>query len=197
MAGSVASTCRRRGFSLIELMFVLVIMGVVAAVALPRLTLNASRVDAMAQQVRSVLQTAQRTALTRQFDVIVSFDTAAGTIRIVEDSNNTRTIEPSEVRFWRPTGRAEGNRFSVPPRGFSTPAATASIVGSQLAQVGNLPSIVFHRDGSASSDAEIYLSNGSKGTVQYRCVTVTRSTGRSDIYRLAGTGASGTWQVSR
>jgi prepilin-type N-terminal cleavage/methylation domain-containing protein len=195
MSGSHTSTRTRRGFSLIEMMIVLGIMGIVAAMALPKLNLNGSRVDAMAQQVRSVLLTSQRTSLTRQFDVIISIDTMRGGLRIAEDANNTGTIEPGEVRFWRPTGRAEGNVFAVPPRGFSTPTVTSSVVGSQLRSLDNLPSIVFHRDGSASSSAEIYVSNGAKGKPEYRCITLTRSTGRSDLYRLNGKALQ--WEVSR
>jgi len=187
----------RRGFSLVELVIVMVIMGVVAGLALPRLNLSGYRVDAIAQQVRSVFQTAQRTSLTRQYDIIVSFDTAKSELRIAADSNNSGTIEPGEYRFWRPTGASEGNIFAVPPKGFSAATVTSAVVGSNLTTINGLPSIVFRRDGSASSDAEIYVMNPARGKPQYRLITLTRSTGRSDLYKLAGTGASATWQVVR
>jgi prepilin-type N-terminal cleavage/methylation domain-containing protein len=183
---------RQHGFSLIELLIVLVIMGVVAAMAVPRLNLSGNRVEAIAQQVRSVFLTSQRTSITRQFDVIISIDTVRSELRIVEDTNNSGTVEAGEVRIWRPTGQAEGNIFAVPPVGFNT-----ATVGGNFQRVDNLPSIVFHRDGSASTDAEVYVANRSKGRTEFRLITLTRSTGRTDLYKLAGTGASAKWIVSR
>lgn len=187
----------RKGFSLLELVVVLAIMGVVAALALPRMSLASYRVDGVAQQVRSVLQRAQRTALTRQYDVIVSIDTARGELRIAADSNNSGTIEPAEERSWRPTGAADGNVFALPPRGLRTAAVASPLVGSTLRRIGGLPSIVFHRDGSASSEAELYVANGSRGHMEYRAVTLVKSTGRTDLYRLAGEGGAARWELSR
>jgi prepilin-type N-terminal cleavage/methylation domain-containing protein len=183
----------RTGFSLIELLIVLVIMGVVAGLTVPKLTLSNYRVEAIAQQVRSVFQTAQRTSLTRQFDVIISFDTTRSELRIGEDKDNSGTIDATEIRIWRPTGQNEGNIFSIPPKRLDGTAATKSIVGSTLKSVDNYPSITFHRDGSASSDAEVYMSNASRGVMQYRLVTLTRSTGRTEMYRYNTQGAQ--WQV--
>lgn len=173
----------RSGFSLVELLIVLVIMGVVAGLAVPKLKLSSNRVEAIAQQVRSVFQTAQRTSLTRQYDVIISFDTVRSELRIGEDKNNSGTIEPGEIRVWRPTGQNEGNIFSIPPKRRNGTAATSAIVGSSLRTVDNFPSIIFHRDGSASSDAEVYMSNASRGVMEYRLVELLRSTGRTFMYR--------------
>ena len=187
----------RAGFSLIELMLVLVVMGLVAGMTLPKLNLNGSRADGAAQQIRGALMIAQRTAITRQYDVLVSIDTARGTLRIVEDSNDTGKLDAREVQHWRPIERAEGNAFAIPPKGYSAPSVTAPVVGSGIRSLDGLPTITFHRDGSASSDAEIYLVNASRGKPAFRCVTVTRSTGRAEAYRLSGSGSGATWIVSR
>ena len=181
------------GFTLIELILVLFILGIVAAMAIPRLNLAQYRADAAAQQVRSVFQTAQRTSLTRQYDVIVSVDTTQFGLRIAEDVNNDGTIQASEWKFWRPTG--EGNRFAVPPKGVNVTGPSTSVVGTQLSQVAGLPSITFHRDGSTSSDAEIYVASTDKNRTDFRAITLTRATGRTDLYRLSGTGSSSVWQV--
>lgn len=178
---------------MVELIVVMVMMAVIAGMAIPRLNLSQIRADAAAQQVRSVFQTAQRTSLTRQFDVIVSVDTAQFGLRIAEDSSHDGTIQSNEWKFWRATG--EGNRFAVPPRGVNTPVVTSSVVGTQLRFVNGMKSVTFHRDGSTSSDAEIYVESSYKGRTDFRAITVTRSTGRTELYRLSGSGATATWQV--
>ncbi len=183
----------RDGYTVVELVIVLVILGVITSMALPRFNLGRYRSDAAAAQVKSVLQTAQRTSLTRQYDVIVSMDTVKGGLRIAEDVNNNGTIEVSEWKFWRPLG--EGNRFAVPPKGISG-TVTTSVVGSGLKKVDNLPSIIFHRDGSAGTDAEIYVASSFRGRTDYRGVALTRSTARTELYRLSGTGTGAAWQVA-
>lgn len=194
MANSHRSIKRpRAGFSMVEIIIVLVMMAVVAGMALPRLNLSQFRADAAAQQVRSVFQTAQRTSLTRQYDVIVSVDTAQFALRIAEDVNNDGTIQVSEWKFWRPTG--EGNRFAIPPRALNTPTVTSSVVGAQLKIVDGRKSVIFHRDGSTSTDAEIYVQSEYKGRTDYRAITVARATGRTELYRLSGTGATAAWKV--
>jgi prepilin-type N-terminal cleavage/methylation domain-containing protein len=184
----------RRAFTVIELVIVLVIMGIVSGMAIPRLNLGGYRADAAAQQVRSVFMTAQRTSLTRQSDVIVSVDTVKGELRIAEDRNNNGTIESGEWKFWRPSG--EGNRFDVPPVGINSPTVAASVVGSQLKNVAQLPSIVFHRDGSTSTDAEVYMSSTYRGRTEFRAVALTRSTGRTELYRMSGSGANAIWRTA-
>lgn len=190
---------RRPGFSLLEIIIVMLIMSVVAGLAIPKLNLSSTRVEAISQQVRSVFQTSQRTSITRQFDVIISFDTVRSELRIGEDRDNSGTIDVAkgEVRIWRPTGQNEGNIFSAPPKTLAGASGSVPIVGSTLKSVDGYPSIIFHRDGSASSDAEVYMSNASRGVMQYRMVKLTRSTGRTDMYRYAGTGTTGTWQLVR
>ncbi|MEP6621866.1 MAG: type II secretion system protein [bacterium] len=183
----------RAGFSLIELLIVLIVMSVIFGMAIPKLNLGQYRADAAAQQVRSVFQTAQRTSLTRQYDVIVSVDTVQFGLRIAEDVNNDGTIQVSEWKFWRPAG--EGNQFAVPPKGVNVSTPSTSVVGSALVQVSGLPSIVFHRDGSTSSDAEMFVKSVNKGRTDFRAITLTRATGRTELYRLSGTGSTSVWQV--
>lgn len=183
----------RSAFTIIEIVVVLVMLSVIAGMAIPRLNLSQYRADAAAQQVRSVFQTAQRTSLTRQYDVIVSIDTAQMGLRIAEDINNNGSIEVSEWKFWRPLG--EGNRMSVPPKGLNAATISNSVVGANLVTVTSLPSIIFHRDGSSGTDAEIYMSSTHKGRTDFRLVTLTRATGRTELYRLSTSGSTYTWQV--
>ncbi len=178
---------------MVEIVIVLVMMAIIMRFAIPRINVGMYRADAGAQQVRSVFQTAQRTSLTRQYDVIVSVDTTKFELQIAEDANNDGAIQSSEVKFWRPSG--EGNSFKIPPVGINTSSVSAPVVGSGLKSVSGLPSVIFHRDGSTNTDVEIYIQNTYKTRVDYRAVTVTRATGRTELYRLAGTGSSAVWQV--
>lgn len=191
----------RAGLTLIELAVVLVLLGTMAGLAIPRLNLSAYRADAAAQQVRSVFQTAQRTSLTRQYDVIVSVDTLKGGLRIAEDVNNNGAIEISEWKFWRPPG--EGNRFAVPPAGVEPGTGVtyrpvgSAVAGPALKNVDGLPSVIFHRNGSTSSEMEVYMSSRYRGRSDFRGITLTRSTGRTELYRLEGTGVTARWRIAQ
>src|SRR3712207_8780162 len=48
------------------------------------------RVEAAARMTRSVLQTAQRTAILRQTNVIVRFDATNELLTVIEDANNDK-----------------------------------------------------------------------------------------------------------
>src|SRR5476649_766385 len=63
----------RPAFTLAEIMIVVVISGVMVALEIPRIDTTKYRADAIAQIVRTTLQTAQRQAITRQHDMVVSF----------------------------------------------------------------------------------------------------------------------------
>ena len=188
----------RPAYTLVELVIVMVIMGVVGAMAIPHLNVSNYRVDAAAQQVRSVYMTAQRTSLTRQYDVIVTVDTLKNELRIAEDKNNNGTIDVGEWKFWRPPG--EGNRFAVPPSNGTYNkgvygAVTSSVAGDLLTTVNAMPSVIFHRDGSTSSNAEIYIASSYGTRTDWRAITLTRSTGRTELYRLEGAGAGLIWRT--
>src|SRR5437868_4696142 len=58
-------TASRRGFTLAETMIVLVIAGMMIALAIPRVDTTKYRADAIATIVRTTLQMAQRQAITR------------------------------------------------------------------------------------------------------------------------------------
>ncbi|HVX38665.1 MAG TPA: type II secretion system protein [Gemmatimonadaceae bacterium] len=171
------------GFTLAETMIVLVISGLMITLAIPRLDTSKYKADAVAQIVRTTLQNAQRNAITRQHDIVVSFDTTTERIRLIWDANNDGQATPGErVTYY---GLENGILFTDPSvTGVSGTAIATPISGSNVAKLNGLPTVTFHRDGSVSSDAEIYISVPARGPKIYRAVTLTQATGRVDWYRL-------------
>lgn len=181
-----AGTCKRTlqpGFTLAETIVVLVIAAMMITLAIPRVDVTRYKADAIAQIVRTQLQNASRNAITRQHDVIVSFDTLGQQMVTTFDANNNGTIDSGERVSYR--GLDTGILFADPSvNGISGAAINASISGASIAMVSGMPSLTFHRDGSVSSDAEIYVSIAARGPKMYRGLSLTQATGRVDWYRL-------------
>lgn len=170
----------RRGHTLIELMIVVVMISIIAGIAIPRVNFTDLRLDANVRIVRSVLQQAWRSSIQKQHDVIVSFNTSAGTMRILEDVNNDGAASTGERISWRPL--EEGVIFATPPAGVNG-TVTAEVVGGGVRTISTFPSVVFRRNGSTSGDTEIYLNATGRSGTSWRALTVAQSTGRTDWFR--------------
>jgi prepilin-type N-terminal cleavage/methylation domain-containing protein len=176
----------RPAFTLIELLIVITMIAILAGFAIPRIDFVKARSDAAARLVRGQLQTAQRLAIQRQYNILVSFDVARNRIRIVEDQNNNGAAESTERILWR--SLEEQARFASPPSGISV--GGSAIAGSDLRTLDGMPTITFRRDGSASGNAEIYISSPRSLGKDFRGVVVTESTGRAEWFRYDGS----TWK---
>ena len=176
---------RRTGFTLLELVVVLVITGVITGLALPRLDLAGYRVDASVQGLRTILQQAQRASLEQQYDIYAMFDTAANVVTIAEDANNDGVIQPSE--HIRRQTLYEQTTYAVPPVGIDGDVGTP-IDGPDLGSMGGVPCIVFHRDGAASSNVDVYIKAPADPRAAYRAVRVSRATGRTLWFKYTSHG---------
>jgi prepilin-type N-terminal cleavage/methylation domain-containing protein len=176
----------KRGFTLVELLMVIVLIGIVATWALPRFSIARFRADAAGRLVRTLVQVARRNAITRQSDVIFSVDVANSRVRVVQDFNNNDTLNIGDLTTYR--ALEEGAKFVTPtwpgPNG-TTPSAAFS--GPSLRTIGGLPGVVFRRDGAASSDFELYTSVRDNVKTEYRAVTLTGSSGRAEFWKWNGT----------
>jgi prepilin-type N-terminal cleavage/methylation domain-containing protein len=172
-----------RGFTLAETMVVLVILAMVITLAIPRMDTSRYRADAVAHIVRTTLQTASRTAITRQHDMVVSFDTLGDRISILYDANNDGVAGTGERITTR--GLETGVLFADPSiPGIAGGQVLSAVEGPSIALKNGLPTVTFHRDGSTSSDAQVYVSIAARGPKFYRAVTLIQSTGRVEWYRL-------------
>jgi hypothetical protein len=168
------------------MILVVVIIMALAGFAAPRLNYSAMRVDANVRIVRSVLQQAWRSSIQNQHDILVSFDTASRRIRTVEDVNQDGLPSAGERMTWRPL--EEGARFDRPTiAGVDSVTVSTSVSGPGVRSVQSMPTIIFRRNGSTSGDVDVYLSLAYRGKKEFRAVTVTQATGRSEWFRLVNT----------
>ena len=84
------------GFTLLEMLLVIVIFGFLVTLVAPKIDLQKFTVDSAMQSAGTTLLVAQRLAVTRQHNIIVAFDTAAEAIRILDDANNNAKADPGE-----------------------------------------------------------------------------------------------------
>jgi prepilin-type N-terminal cleavage/methylation domain-containing protein len=179
---------KRRGLTLIEMVMVVVIIGIMARVALPKFNINRYRADGAGRLARVILQEAERNSITRQSNVIVSFDVSYNRFRVVQDYNNNDTINTTDLVQWRNMG--EGAVFDTPSWtnavGADSTVPTASISGSQLITISGLPTVVFRRDGSLSSTLNVFVTTSKGVQTEYREIMCAQSTGRCDLYKYNG-----------
>lgn len=179
----------RSGFSMIELLTVIVIIGLLTAIALPKSGLASYRANSGAQVVSTALSYAQRQAISRQADTRVAFDLANNRMRIHEDRNNDNIIDANErVTF---SNLPDGITFG---RGTAAARPMGGGVVTFTRAQGILPVLVFHRDGTASEDGGVYLTTTAglavDRTADVRAVEVSRATGRASWFSYG----TGTWK---
>jgi prepilin-type N-terminal cleavage/methylation domain-containing protein len=174
----------RAGFTLLEIMIVMVMIAIVARMALPRMQISQYRADGAMRTVQSVLMQAERGAVQRQMEVAVSFDTTKRRLRVHYDVNGNRVIDTGEESKWTPL--EEGNRFAAPPTGVNGTGGSFLVSTSIPTSPDGYPTIYYHRDGAASSNFEVYLRSSSSLTSDFRALVVTQATGRVELYRYTG-----------
>ena len=176
------------GFTLVEILIVMTIIGVVAAMALPSIDYTRYRIDSAMRGVATSLLSAQRAAVTRQHDMIILVDASNNTIRIHDDRNDNRVMDSDERVRAIPLGDQV-----VLGQG---PAPSYSGVGAGpvtfIKQLNGVPALTFHRNGAASEYGGFYLTSrralggGSVHASDARLLVVERSTGRVTRYRYNG-----------
>jgi prepilin-type N-terminal cleavage/methylation domain-containing protein len=182
----------RSGMTLVEMMLVLVIAGIVLALASPTIDWQHYEVESAMEGVGLTLLAVERQAITQQHDEIVMLDQTHNALWIHDDANNNGIVDAGERVREMPLG--EHIVF-----GLGSAPAMASIgpgpIGLTVQEEG-YPAIVFHRDGSASESEGFYLTLARATTAgiytqDARAVYIDVATGRASWYRYSSTSG---WQ---
>ena len=83
---------------------VIVIVGLVASIALPRIGISRYQSNAAARTVTGTLSYAQRMAISQQNNINVAFDAARRGMRVHEDRDNDLVWTPGERVTFTPAG---------------------------------------------------------------------------------------------
>lgn len=174
------------GLTLIEMAVVLAVIGLLSVIAVPRLDISRYRVNNAMQAVAAELMAAQRLAVTRQHDVVVTLDRSGNGLFILDDANNNATLDGGERQRRVPLGDQIV---------FDLGGASAGLVGPNpinfAKTVAGNPAVVFHRNGSASETGGFYMVsvraiNAPGHADDARMIEIERATGRVSWYRYDG-----------
>lgn len=177
----------RSGFSLLELVVIVAIIGILSLMVLPRIRVDNASVDTAARAVNLSMMVAQRDAVSRQQNVIIAFDTAAHTVRTVWDTNNNGVVDPGERGhpFLLPEKVVIGRPSMVPKLG----GAGEVTSGTRTTSKG--PYFIMQRSGAMDRSEVLYLttrkSMGAGPDRDARAVAIARATGRAVWYKWTGT----------
>jgi prepilin-type N-terminal cleavage/methylation domain-containing protein len=173
---------RRRGFSMIELLVTLTMMGILAGVAIPRMDLSRARSDAALRQLTMLCIQAQRTALSKQYNVILSVDQTTSRVRMVEDRNNSGVFDSGDRMTWM--ALEPGVTFVTAPAPLEGMTGTVNFLHPKV--MDSFQSVIFRRNGAASSDGIVVFSAKPSDPGAARAVMITQGTGRADGYKWSG-----------
>lgn len=181
--GAQGARASLAGFTLIEMLIVMVILGLVVAFAAPKIDMTRYRVESSMQGIGMTMLAAERQAITQQHDVILLFDVPNNKIRIHDDANNNGVIDAGERVRGVPLG--DGivfGRATAPARPMGPGPVTFTKV------INGFPALVFHRDGSASEAGGFYLTSVRAATSgvhleDSRSIELERATGRASWYK--------------
>jgi prepilin-type N-terminal cleavage/methylation domain-containing protein len=168
--------------TLIEMLMVVVVIGITAAFAAPKIDVTRYRVNGAMQSIGTTFLAAQRLAVTRQHDVAVLFNLDANTIQVHDDANNNGQVDAGEHVASTPLGEQIVYGLG------GAPAMTADAGPITFTKKRDgVPVVTFHRDGSASEAGIVYLTSlraVSSGDAERdaRAITVERATGRASWF---------------
>lgn len=188
---STVDLTSRSGFTLVELVVVVVMAAIVAGIAVPVVNVARYRTDSSVLEMFSTLQASQRMAVLRGHTINVALDVAGDRYRIHNDENNDGQIDAGETIRWVPLGEGVtfGRGGADPVPGAPDQEGAHTFTRTQ----GDFPAFAFRRNGSGTEEGVLYITSGrsaSSGAFpeETRAVTVSRATGRVSCFRNGAEG---------
>lgn len=167
-----------RGFTLVEMLTVMALLVIIMGIALPNIDVARFRLDGEVQSLALMVNSSQRLAVLRQYDIVLAFDEDERMIRLHHDTDNDGDLDSGEeLRFIRLEEEVVFGRG-----GASALSGGGSTVTFTEVQ-GGLPALTFRRNGSASETGVIYLtslraSRTSGYSHHSRAIEIERATGQ-------------------
>jgi Tfp pilus assembly protein FimT len=190
LTGGSPAVSHTAKFSMLEVMLAITLAGILMALVIARVDVNQMQANSTVQMLTATMVASQREAITRQHDMILTFDQLNRRVRVIWDLNSSGTADPGEhTRMVNLDSRITFGLGGVPARAFGIQPINFNKT------TGGLPALIFHRNGSASGVGGFYITTtraiaaAAKGSLTYaddtRAIEIVRATGRSESFRYS------------
>lgn len=178
-----------RGFTFIEILMVMALIGLIAGFAVTRVSFWGFRMDANIRLMQNAIIGAQQTAITRNVPVQVMFDANNNRLRILQDYNNNGVMDASDTVRYRPL--TDGARFQAPPSTIDG-VASSYMTGPGVIETGNPQqrAVRIGPNGALSGDAVVYIGSPRGRDEDFRALTIIGATARTGFWSRGG----GAWR---
>ncbi|MBX3133838.1 MAG: prepilin-type N-terminal cleavage/methylation domain-containing protein [Gemmatimonadaceae bacterium] len=181
---------QRRGFTLLEILMVMTLIGIVSGWMVARFTSARYRMDANVRLIQNVVIGAQQSAIARGIPVQLMFDASGESghrIRVLLDSDDDGQVSVNETVSYRPL---EGALFLAPDS--TLDAATPAYVtgpGLVTGRPALQQAVRIGANGTLGGDVVIYIGTTVTRPQEMRAVVITGATARTAFW----TRSSGSW----